>query len=445
MGNSPITVGLKTQKLNYKAGDYVNGTVYLSVNKEGQQAQAVVLRIIGKEHAVVHYTTSETRREGDTDHTYHQDHYDDSTYDFLRIEYPLHRFQTERLARGQFEFPFCIQLPQDLPSTMKCQKGGSHCSVEYRFTATLVQASSGIFTSNPSAEQKLSIFTVPPAGEDTTRSSLELPVQEVPVVSCCCHGKGTIMLQASFSKTTVQPQDSVEIQFRCRNQSTSRVQQVRVQLEQTTEWTANRGHSEVVKDVLDRRDMDAEQFPELQKGHRRARQVRGASHEQQPFQDSNWNRCSIRVPNIIRDSYNGKGVKVRHLVSIQLLTSGCCTTDPDATTLVRVYQSLPTPATANAVSVMNSVQVPPPSHKPSRRKEGESTFASDNTTGDFPLLPSAPPAYWDDGLPTSLSDVAPVMAEAHVLPLDWNAQTAELVQIPMVEAIVLDDSSWNVS
>jgi hypothetical protein len=46
MGNSPITVGIRTRKLEYKAGDTVNGVVYLSVTKNDQKAQAMAEAIL---------------------------------------------------------------------------------------------------------------------------------------------------------------------------------------------------------------------------------------------------------------------------------------------------------------------------------------------------------------------------------------------------------------
>jgi hypothetical protein len=48
-----------------------------------------------------------------------------------------------------------------------------------------------------------------------------------------------------------------------------------------------------------------------------------------------------------------------------------------------------------------------------------------------PVTPSAPPASYDIN-----GDV--LMAEAQVLPADWNAQMAEVVNIPMAEAIMLE-------
>lgn len=460
MGNTPITVGLRTEKTSYKAGESVKGTVYVSVTKQAQPAQAIMLRVSGREHSLVHYTTSETRREGQEDRTHTRDHYDESSCDFLQMEYPLHRFQTQQLLPGQYEFPFTIQLNHDLPSSMSCKQGQSHCSVEYILTATMVKPSSGIFSSNPSSEQKLNIFAAPPAGENLENTSLQLPVEEVPVNSCCCHYKGVMSLQAKFSKTTVQPRDSIDVNFRCQNQSTVKVDRVRVQLEQITEWNANRGNREVVKRVLDRREMDAAQFPELDKRHRRKHHHFGAAPEQQPFRgDSGWNRALIQVPPMIQDSYNGRCIKVRHLVSVHLLTSGCCTNDPDATTMVQVYHSLPATTYSPAEPFKDPTKVP------SAPSSIYDEYSNTTATSDTPIHPPALPGHWDGDIMLATTTASPVgweeafspsapseayddgttpMAEAQVLPPDWNAQTAELVAIPMAEAMIVD-SSWQES
>jgi Arrestin (or S-antigen), N-terminal domain len=146
MGNAPITVGLRTEKLCYRAGDRVNGTVYVSVNQpQGQPIRAILLRLEGQERAVVHYTSTET--EGDASRS--RDHYDESNVTFSKMEHPLQTFPTGKIGRGHYEFPFTIQLPQSLPSSMDCQSGQSHCSVQYKLTATFAKPSSGLFSSHP--------------------------------------------------------------------------------------------------------------------------------------------------------------------------------------------------------------------------------------------------------------------------------------------------------
>jgi hypothetical protein len=352
-------------------------------------------------------------------------------------------------------------LPINLPSSMYCNQGESRCSVEYLLTATLVKPSSGLFSSNPSSEQKLNIFAAPPDGTNLENTGLQLPMDEVPVNSCCCHYKGVMVLQAQFSKTIVQPRDSIDVKFRCQNQSTVKVKRVRVQLQQIIEWNTRQGNREVVKRVLDSREMDAAQFPELDRKRSRGRQYFGAAAEQEPFHgDSGWNRASIQVPPIIQDSYAGRSIKVRHLVSVQLVTPGCCTTAPDSTTGVQVYQSLP-PTTFSESSSTDPFKYQ--TTAPSAPSSVYDEFSNTSATSSTPAHPSAPPGHWDDTVATTASPVgiwessllpsAPLevydgtpMAKAQVLPPDWNAQTAEVVTIPMAEAIVLDDSSsWRVS
>ena len=458
MGNAQVTVGLRTEKQTYKAGDRVSGTVYVNVDRRAHPAQAIALRILGREHSLVHHTTSETRREGHDEQTHHRDHYDESTSDFLHVEYPLQSFATGRLLPGQYEFPFNITLPSNLPSSMSCRQGESHCSVEYLLTATLVKPSSGIGSLHPNAEQKLSIMAIPPPGEHLEDSSLLLPVDEVPVYSCCCHNKGSMILQTQFSKTTVQHQDTIDVQFRCSNQSTIQVKTVRIQLEEITEWTAhNRGRSEVVKRILDRREMDASQFPELAKRHkRRQRDYFGVPPDHEHGSDQ-WRHASIHIPFSARDTYNGQVVKVRHLVSVQLITKGCCNTHPDATTSVQVYQSIPSRSgTASTVpsapsslydeySAAAMVSTEPTATAPPSHWDDDAVSHS-TWNNHVPMTSSAPSELYD-GIAAATATAPLPTAEAQLLPSDWNAQTAEVVTIPMAEAIVLDPppSPWNVT
>eukprot|EP00339_Tiarina_fusa_P024646 CAMPEP_0117066660 /NCGR_PEP_ID=MMETSP0472-20121206/46632_1 /TAXON_ID=693140 ORGANISM="Tiarina fusus, Strain LIS" /NCGR_SAMPLE_ID=MMETSP0472 /ASSEMBLY_ACC=CAM_ASM_000603 /LENGTH=160 /DNA_ID=CAMNT_0004787835 /DNA_START=46 /DNA_END=525 /DNA_ORIENTATION=+ len=160
MGNAPITVGLRTDKSSCSAGSKATGRVYVSVSKESQPVQALMLKIVGAEHVLVHHTTSHSDRHNDRRHRNHshshtEDHYERAESTFLQLEYPLHTFPRGQLAPGQYEYPFEIQLPYNLPSSMICRDGQSYCDVKYELTATLQKTNSGIFSPNPSAQQEV--------------------------------------------------------------------------------------------------------------------------------------------------------------------------------------------------------------------------------------------------------------------------------------------------
>jgi hypothetical protein len=458
MGNAPISVGLRTEKTSYRAGDHVNGTVYVSVNQQAQPIRAIVLQLEGREHALVHYTSNETHHEGRREETRVRDHYDESNITFSKMEYPLQTFPNGQIRKGQYEFPFSFKLPQNLPSTMNCRRGQSHCSVEYKLTATFAKPSTNLFSSNPSSEQKLNISAQPPLDATLENTSLMLPVNEVPVITCCCDNKGTMVLQAQFNKTTVKPMDTISVQFRCQNESSVKVKRVQVQLESRITWNGHHGsRNECVKQVLDCREHDAAQFPELAKLHSRSlgggRSRRTTVSYSAPGMfpyDTDWRHATVQVPRTVHDSYNGHAVQVRHTLTVQMLTKGCCTNDVDATAMVQVFQNLP-PNANTMVHGSSSATVP---------SAPSSVYDESNAVGIVkPVQPSAPPSWKDNDdqfvkahghhtIPTATAtpivsdyvfDASP-MVQAQALPPNWNAQTASVVEIPMAEAWVMENS-----
>jgi hypothetical protein len=187
-------------------------------------------------------------------------------------------------------------------------------------------------------------------------------------------------------------------------------------LEQIIEWNCHT-HQKQVTRILDSRDFHAQQYPELNrlsKSERRRRQNRyfGTPQEEAPFTALNWHVAQLQIPSNANDSYQGRAVQVRHVLSVLLLTKGCCTSNPDVSARIQIVRSVPRMEEA-AASPMPSAPL--------------DTF---DPVVDV-WAPSAPHAAYDD------HQSAP-MAEAQVLPDDWNAQTAELVEIPMARAIVLE-------
>lgn len=123
-----MTIGLKVNSSGpHPAGSIIYGKVYLSVSKKPQAARSIQLRVTGKEELVVHHTTERNHHH---DHnqgsnqrqTYTEDHYEHSTHDILQMDYPLRVFPDGKIPVGQYEFPFALQLPENLPSTMSCKK-----------------------------------------------------------------------------------------------------------------------------------------------------------------------------------------------------------------------------------------------------------------------------------------------------------------------------------
>lgn len=261
-------------------------------------------------------------------------------------------------------------------------------------------------------------------------------------------------LEVQVDRTLIQPHDVVQVQFRCQNQSSLKVNMVQAKLEQIIEWRAN-GHRERVSRILDRRDMDASQIPSLQRIGRKKRR-----HGQEEYfgippspQDStasdvgsipSWQLVQLQVSPQSQDSYQGNVLEVRHVLSVHLVSQGCCTTNPEASARLQVFRQLPKlSASPNDVAAAAA--------DPLANATTSASAPSDVYDDILGMTPpsSAPPASYDvpavtataTAYPTQvqyLDAMAPPMAEAQALPPDWNAQTAQVVDIPMAKAVVLE-------
>jgi hypothetical protein len=414
MGNTPVTVGLHTDQSCYTAGDLVTGKIYISVTKP-QPATVLNIRILGEENTVIHHTTTETsNRHHSTSTTREEDHYEQASSAFFNLDYPIHMFP-KQIQVGQYEFPFTITLPSNLPSSIICRKRQSYAQVHYQITAKL-QTTTGLFQQAPQKTQVLQIMAAPPLGS-ANDSALQLPTERVPVTKCCCRKKGHVALAASFDKTVVRPNETIGVAFTANNQSTVRVDTVRVILEEYVEWRAH-GRTEKVHRVLQKVDLPASDYPELAKLQRNPNTYFGGGStstgtstmdQQHPFIHNNNNTPArsiqgVRIPTDATDSYHGRWIEVRHALSVRLLTPGCCATNPEACARLQIRRTTAPPT---------------------------------------PPTPSAPPSEYDLDVDTNIPAPAsaPIIVEAEaVLPAGWSAQTAEVVDIPMVQATLLLDN-----
>ena len=127
MGNQPITISIDTCSSDYVPGTTINGKVFTSIASEVPHSTAycLQLRLVGKEILKIGQYEEE------------EDH-------FLHMEYPLHVFSNFQAKAGQFAFPFSLELPANLPSTMSYRYGQRSGRIEYEIVAEVVQDESSI-------------------------------------------------------------------------------------------------------------------------------------------------------------------------------------------------------------------------------------------------------------------------------------------------------------
>mmetsp|Transcript_20006 Transcript_20006/g.29657 ORF Transcript_20006/g.29657 Transcript_20006/m.29657 type:complete len:425 (-) Transcript_20006:239-1513(-) len=416
MGNKPISVGIRTNQSSYKAGDTVYGRVYLSVSKESEAAEGLLLRLVGEEEATVHHQTSheEPRQNSRGSTRCTEDHYERSNSCFFHVEYPLHTCKNGKLTRGQYEYPFSIDLPQNLTSSMSVRVGESCCEINYKVIVVVKKAQEGassLFRSNIQANQRVDISSMDSSFDDT---SIQLPFEVFPITNCCCFERGTMVLEASMDKTIVAPLSTVEVAYRAINNSTSVVDRVCVKISQITTWCSN-GHSKTLETILDERNIDGEDYPALRRLAKKPKIYIGKAVAETLILNQEWSSTRLHLPSKSLDSYQGRLLEVKHVLSVQLISKGCCTSNPDSSTRIYIVRFL---------------------------QNGEVKDASANS---LDVAPSAPLDTFDTTSPSFDDQKQPLvslpLAEAHVLPPDWNAQLAEVVDIPMAHAVIVKPAS----
>jgi hypothetical protein len=425
MGNSPITIGVETDKAEYVAGSTLRGKVYLSISNRqstGVAAQVLQLRLVGKESAVVHHTSS---NDGNTDN-----HYERSSHTFFQVDYPLYTFVNQRVQSGQYEFPFQFNLPSNLPSSMKAKDGQSTCQVEYELVATLVQpGGGGLFSSHPNSKKTISVWATATEPAD---SSVQHPPDDIPVhACCCCCAKGSMTLEACVNKTIVQHNDSIQVQYRCQNNSSSDVHSVKIQLEQVVEWTCN-ARSKKVRKILEKLEFQGHRYPELDASPPQSTIccLMGGpsySHVSSTPLTEEYHMAEIRIPDQAMDTYRGSAVNVQHILTVVLVSDGCCSSNPESATSMQLVKTF----SGSNVGLDGKLV----------EATATATVVSPSAPSDL-LDTSAPPVVAHAASAPSQFEMEHIaVAEAQALPPDWNAQTAQVVEIPMAEAMVIEPSA----
>jgi hypothetical protein len=158
------------------------------------------------------------------------------------------------------------------------------------------------------------------------------------------------------------------------------------------------------------------------------------------LQDQPWHTIGpVQVPRHAKDTYHGRAIQIRHVLSVELITAGCCMSNPDASTMVQIFRRLADAEDRDCQEGTNPFSVP------SAPLEEGSSSLSPTAPSEFYDQPSSSTVYYTDAATTAtavassstITSCNDVLVEAQVLPPDWNAVTADIVTIPMAEAIVV--------
>lgn len=341
MGNKPFRLALKLDKTQYDAGDVIKGQVYLSVDKEASlsNVEGIHLLLEGYEHVEVdhhhhhgHDHHSHNRRVNSTDSLV-----DRSTNTLVHTDYPI--VKAAELKVGQYEYGFQWKLPPDLPSSLFCAKSGSRSSAEIRYTLTAYLKTTRRHSRRdtlPRGDCALCIRAKPSA---VLRQQLLMEKESYPIRGCLFWNVGQIHLGFMASSDTASPNDTIALQVVGDNQSPAKVDRITCRLIETVTWLSTSRHKEKTRTVT--RTLAEQHLA-----------IHGLACWQTWYNPNAANHTrflalpapettpavNLKVPSDTRDSYSGRLIQVRHLLSVTVETHGCNGASPESSCQIRIVK-----------------------------------------------------------------------------------------------------------
>lgn len=426
MGNQSCTLVIRTEKQYYSAGEVCSGRIYVSVNDQnGIVCNTLNLFFSGKELGRVHYTMEEEIRENGNRRTHSRDHYESNEIQLINFDVPVYTPSAGHFNPGQYEFPFQFQVPANIPSSMRCIDGSSHCEVRYELKAYLRKAQSGGINLNPFHSDTISSKSehMVIVGNDHSRSMLlsrqqriHFPSETHKINYWCCINKGHMHLSAQMDcGDTLVPNQPYSLSFNLSNQSTTNVKTITMEVVEQVTWKPLYREEKYTKSVVTlSKDGSSynNQRGEVSSPHN--------EHVSLSHGQNDSNNFTFSLPVRVRDSYHGRMIVVSHFVRVKVMT-GCCITSPE--TSVDVFVIRPSELFSN--STVNG-----------------------GTGSGVPLasvVSSSPPIDLPPPTATVLDNTDGVVVDAVTLPSDWSPHTADLVVLPVATVIGVTEVDINVN
>mmetsp|Transcript_19736 Transcript_19736/g.28117 ORF Transcript_19736/g.28117 Transcript_19736/m.28117 type:complete len:588 (-) Transcript_19736:1852-3615(-) len=450
MGNSPsrsasngtLSIVLdspQTPNSNFLAGKTLSGSVYAKATSNINSVR-IEAYITGKERTRVRYTETSTYRDGNGNtHTRHHTRYRNAERSICRVNINLGEVENVQ-AGAQHRFPFRIELPHDLPSSMHMQRNGGYCKIDYKFKAHV--------GGHHKVEQLFNVMSAPLSMQPV--ANLIRPIMKD--VQSCCFRRGTITLGARIANTRIGRGETAIVDFACKNQSRQKITSVAVEIKQEVRWNAGH-HKEYAKNVLStkffkRTERWGEMSKEEVKAHEQSWRKNTDTHrdrKQQALQMihkaifDGENRVLLNVPTAAFQTYEGALVRVSHRMKIKVTFDGTCVDNP--TFFVPLYLGTPTSygsqitsappsipvATAVAVPSAPTMSVEPSA--PPLFSEAEIDMAA----------PSAPPAEWAAAVTSAQVVVGQSVAVVGGNANDYDGEGGAVVQasavLPVAEVV----------
>eukprot|EP00560_Eucampia_antarctica_P008623 CAMPEP_0197826136 /NCGR_PEP_ID=MMETSP1437-20131217/3125_1 /TAXON_ID=49252 ORGANISM="Eucampia antarctica, Strain CCMP1452" /NCGR_SAMPLE_ID=MMETSP1437 /ASSEMBLY_ACC=CAM_ASM_001096 /LENGTH=556 /DNA_ID=CAMNT_0043426431 /DNA_START=59 /DNA_END=1729 /DNA_ORIENTATION=+ len=318
----------------YLAGSKITGTVYASVpaNDDGNYADAgdVYIQLKGKEKVKVRY--HETEFDEIEEEEQRVEKFEKKSRNIVKLKIALGSDDKDSIQEGKYAYPFEIQVPEQLPTSMKIKDDEEYCRIEYKIETV---ANKKVVKND---KKKIKILAKPPSSEPL--SNFVEPVTEK--ISTCCCGQGEITFGAKVDDTRIGAGEKMNVDFACKNEATVEIESVEATIHEYVEWIAGEHkyhrNNEITKGTF-QKDESMDQITKTAMKTNRENEdndlERGLKDELlkeiwHSIQDGS-NNVTLDIPLLAHHTYSGAHIHVVHTLTVQILTSGLLSDSPSIT------------------------------------------------------------------------------------------------------------------
>jgi len=297
-----MSIALDHETRNVRAGNPLTGKVVVEVVRGKVQGHEVRLDVVGREKI-------STGRAQQDEH------------EIVRISTVLSDLRGHRLARGKFEYPFSLELPEFLPSSMTSSIAGDGldrhgCKVVYDVASTL----GGLFC------DKVFIVQAAPSPISGIPFLVEPKTQIIKAAGVL--EKGSVTFGAYVYDSYVGKGEGLKMAIAAINNSTVELR-VELKVVERIEWKGSTEKSTnhikntlVIKNNVSLPGLRTEKCTRkqvLHEGTVKDRSNRNADAILSSLQTGE-SVITLTIPKVARDTYLGERMSVSHYVKIKLMT-----------------------------------------------------------------------------------------------------------------------------
>ena len=301
MATPDVKISVLISSRAYYGGSMIEGRIFLSVECPTFNCSELFIILYGEEYSFIRY--DEFMIYGPSGPEVHYD-LAKETHSILDLSASVARFTEGNIIQGNYEFPFSIQLPPDLPTTVVT----NHYGIRYALEARIDYP--GVNTIDVTHTIKLKVVHAIP-------KPLVAPYMGGPTVHpmhVCCWSSGQIVLGVMVDKAAVVPGKEVSIYILLKNSSSTPIESVIISILEVVHWKAQR-HRDHGKRTLFSSKIPVNAIPGAQVNS----DIPAAALQQGSALEGLFriqNEIIWEVPKKITPDYRGTLLAVSHVISV---------------------------------------------------------------------------------------------------------------------------------